>query len=289
MPRIKSVIFLTLCLLFQFSCTALKKGASNVELSEKKLQLYSQVENAVKTDDAALLEKYLGKDADINYSDKNGETLLMKAAYHNSLNCAELLLGSGADANAIAMVESIDMLSLFIAFGADVNFVGSGGTPLLVKFIREKPQEYSFELIKNGAEINVADKNGQTPLIWAVLAEKEELVELLLENGADADYRDSKGNTALYYSLSEETALKILGKNPNLQVLNLDGENIAGEKLLMAARISSKPLVRELVKAGVDINYRSYGETALAIANRKKDEEMIGLLQDLGAYEYPFQ
>jgi hypothetical protein len=62
-----------------------------------------------------------------------------------------------------------------------------------------------------GADANYRALNGQTPLIAAVLAKNVDAVRLLLENGADTSMRDMANKTASDYAGSVAGAEKALG------------------------------------------------------------------------------
>jgi hypothetical protein len=73
-----------------------------------------------------------------------------------------------------------------------------------------------------GADANYRALNGQTPLMAAVLAKNVDAVRLLLENGADMAIRDMANKTASDYAASTsgaEITLTVLNNPPSQRII----------------------------------------------------------------------
>lgn len=106
------------------------------------------------------------------------------------------------------MVASIsnkaEIVSLLIAFGADVNFDTDNGDALMVAVMNDHTQIVEI-LLTNSADPNESDARGKTPLLIAVLNENTEIVELLMKYGADQFQKDELGTSAFDYARDQKS------------------------------------------------------------------------------------
>ena len=150
-------------------------------------------------------------------------------------------------------------------------------------------------LIKNGAEINSQDKFGNTPLHNATsfVEENDDVISLLLDKGADVNAENYKKWTPLRRVClrGHQKIAKILLKNninthvrseggwtPLLEVVtgNFSGNRSASRKELLK-------LLLEYDSSSRVINAReAYGETALHIATKKNQKEIVQILLEYG-------
>ena len=100
--------------------------------------------DAAKKGDIEAVKQHLAAGADVNYRNKNGDTLLNYAAFLGHKEIVELLIENGADMNAKGLADwtplhlaaqnkQEQIVQLLIANGAEVNpytSPGFGGTPL---------------------------------------------------------------------------------------------------------------------------------------------------------------
>ena len=118
--------------------------------------------------------------------------------------------------------------------------------------VRIKRAKY---LIRLGANVNARVK-GKSVLSWAKSVNDEKLVEFLKEKGANE------------WVISQNEAVEL------------------GKKLVEAVDVNVKSEVERLIDEGADVNVRSYddkGWTALMIAVRNRNTEMVELLLQNGA------
>jgi ankyrin repeat protein len=118
----------------------------------------------------------LNKNVDVNRSDLNNQTPLMRASFYGEADIVEALLNKGATVN-----------------NQDVN----GLTALMKAVIRSEGNIRVFELlIKYGADVNLQDNNGETALSHACAIYHTEVAIFLINNGADYNLKNNNGITA---------------------------------------------------------------------------------------------
>ncbi|WP_372713867.1 ankyrin repeat domain-containing protein [Ilyobacter sp.] len=298
----KKIVFILLTFLVLIGCS---NRQTNGEIDIDNVKVTPEdVYTSIFLDDSDSVKLFLDNGFPINYKDESGETLLIKAVKGNSKNVIELLSSRGVlleertlpkvrkntnitvpGKTAIYFAENFDILNILVDKGANVNFVNSEGEPLLVYFIKHKPTEYTKLIIKNRAKVNSVDENMWTPLIWAVVNDQEEIVKELLIEGADVFFRDYQGNYAIYYAFDKNIISLLLEDGYRMNVKNKDGETIMGEVYLKCVSNGYYEEVEKLLKMGVDINYTSYGDSALSLAKENKDAKMTVLLKTSGAVE----
>jgi hypothetical protein len=120
----------------------------------------------------------------------DGFTALHLAAFFGQLEVARLLLGRGADPNAVALNES-------------------RVTPLH-SAVAAKHRDTASLLLALGASPNSVQRGGWTPLHAAARDGEEPLVDMLLLRGADATRKSDDGKTAI--DLAEEGGHGALAK-----------------------------------------------------------------------------
>lgn len=120
----------------------------------------------------------------------DGYTALHLAAYFGQLEVARLLLGRGADPNAVALNES-------------------RVTPLH-SAVAAKHRDTASLLLALGASPNSVQHGGWTPLHAAARDGEESIVDMLLLRGADATRKGDDGKTAI--DLAEESGHGALAK-----------------------------------------------------------------------------
>jgi len=150
-----------------------------------------------------MVEYLIGKGANVNLKDSEGETALLWAA-SNSLPSAKILVENGAKVNIAANdgmtpflqatlgVSSgkvtIEMCNLLRKNGANINASltkksAAGWTALHYAAVNGDIELVKY-LIRYGANVNKSTGEGSTPLFLAKLGNHEEVVQLLKKAGA---------------------------------------------------------------------------------------------------------
>jgi len=284
------------------SCSGLEKE-DILEVDKMEIP-YSMVQQSIDLDDAMSLELFLENGFDPNYISEDGETLLMNIVKNNSLKSLKVMISHGvnlevetpikkienttsydATKRAIDFVKTKKSLNMLIEAGADINYIDNLGTPLIIKFIKERNNSYVEKLILEKVDLDKSDREEWTPLMWATARKNKDIVRLLIENKANVNIIDERQNSAIYYAYDEDIIRMFLVESLNLDYKNRSGENILGEVYLRSISNSYYGAVEDIIKIGGDKNYSSYGDTPIGIATENKDKKMIELLSKLGVEE----
>lgn len=210
------------------------------------------VKTAIKNNDIAAIENFIGQGFNVNSRDENGNTPLYLALTQRHLDIAKKLIDAGADVNAPSAENGMTPLIIATSTAGKLqkkaeNIMNNaqGYTQNRVSEIKLKKyiahqmniaRKMLTMLIEQGADVNQETPFG-TPLMNAASNQwNTDLIDILLKSGAKINARDRKGRTALFY-----------------------GEILGGDK------ISTK-----LLEAGADIDIKNNaGKTYLEIT--KKD------------------
>ena len=116
--------------------------------------------------------------------------------------CILVLLGSvvasGAEFWELCRNGSFEQVEQAIKAGADVNEVGYGGVPVLVRAMENQNPKVAVLLIEHGADVNVTWGKGLTPLMAVTMTYNPlAYTKMLVEAGADVNARNEAGQTVL--------------------------------------------------------------------------------------------
>ena len=183
-----------------------------------------------------------------------------------------------------------------LAKGVDVNIREKtmGSTPLMVACSLDGTYEIIELLISKGADINIKGSyDGRTALMWAAENSKK-TVELLLAKGAEVNVKGVDGMTAFIQSIfgvlsgsvTTEVCDLLLAKGANVNA-QLTGPDATGWTALMFASSNGKlDLVKYLISKRADVHLKAKdGTTALSLAMKDKNDEIIKILKAKGAKE----
>ncbi len=182
----------------------------------------------------------------------------MSALLLNSTNSqAELLhqplaLNDSDDTRALLQAVrdgNIHDVNVLLLSGVDVNAIVDGWTALMVATIKGHG-EIARALLHRRADANIKNNEGLTALRFAVAMADIDMMQLLLSKGADVNTVDNRWWTPIMQAADEN--------------------NIECLKILLAR--------------GADLNISNEdGDTALALAERKRHEVIVYLLKRAGA------
>lgn len=143
--------------------------------------------------------------------------------------------------------ENIDILKLLIENGADIGLTDNDNQTILHKASQFASSEYVQYLLEEGAAPNKVDNDKVYPLFKACAEARLEVAKLLIQSGADVN--------------------KVTG-----------GLTFGYSPLIAATYKNSPELVEYLLSKGADKSYKSPDGTALQIAKKQGNEEIINLL-----------
>lgn len=185
------------------------------------------------------------------------------------------------------------LLKLIRHEGLDINLVSevSGWSPVHYA-TKENRLNILEKLLDIGYNVNAKAKDGTTPLHVAVLYAREDTIRTLLLRGADTMIpAGPKSQIPLHLiaSKSQANALVpmqlLLRSSPKEIRTFVDGHN--NIPLFTVIEVQNQTLARELLadytREQLTFARTDTGETAVFIATRKKDLDMLRLLVDLGA------
>ncbi|OWY99572.1 Serine/threonine protein kinase [Phytophthora megakarya] len=219
---------------------------------------------------------------DVNVTDKNRETALMKAAGNNHIDIVRYLIEHEAEVNAVndwgctalmlaARWEQLELVRCIAEHPrADVNIHDFyGGTALMKAALNGHSKVVRYLAGERGADANAADISGDTALMLAAERGHTEVVQYLADDyGANVNTKNNDGITALMWA-AERGYLGIvqcLAKHCGDVMNTMDDE---GHTALMKAVTSEQvDVVQYLIYQGnVDVNaINDWGETAYRLA-----------------------
>lgn len=203
---------------------------------------------------------------DINYTEDDGQTVLMWAANYTPYP---------------------EVIITLLNVGADVNAKNSNGnTPLILAARNNVNPEVINTLISARADVNAKSNRGNTPLLEAVINNPNpEIVKVLLKAGTDINVKDDFDLTAADYARVSD--------NPELLKLfeyevQVSSENLTEDLLRAAQNPRTTPeQIKTFIKKGIDIDdtNRDYEyRTALILAaEHNTNPDVIKTLLNAGA------
>jgi ankyrin repeat protein len=148
---------------------------------------------ACRTNNEKIVEILIDSGADIDYTDKNGDTALIHMSGSDYPNIVNILLNRGAN----------------------INFIGYIGETALFNAVRLQKENILDILLNRGANVNIKNIHGETALMVAVINGYANIVNKLITKGADQTITNNHGNTPLKF-----IERKLKNDNEELLMLN---------------------------------------------------------------------
>lgn len=157
----------------------------------------------------------LGRGANSNSQNGDGETPLMLACSKSHVAVALALLDAGCDTNIVdndgqtALHACVDdsvllpVLQRILTTVRDVNRQDDDGNSPLHIAAESNEVESVERLLQMGAKVNLQNGEGNTPLMVACSEGHQDVVEVLLRAGSETSLRNKDGATALHIAVSE--------------------------------------------------------------------------------------
>uniref|UniRef100_A0A0B7KHC8 Uncharacterized protein n=1 Tax=Bionectria ochroleuca TaxID=29856 RepID=A0A0B7KHC8_BIOOC len=202
--------------------------------------------------------------ANVDFTDKDGETPLIKACHQNNMRLAVFLLQQGADPNHKDKQGSSPLHHAIL-----------GGFEQMVQLLIPRISQQ---------QLNMSDNRGNPPIVIATLNKHKSIVQTLLCYGASCDIPGIDGLTAL--QLAAEANLHdildlMLICTADINCMNRDGYTA----LHHAALSGDSTTISKLVRGGAELNVRGgNGSTPLMLATEKRNNAAAEVLFKHGAY-----
>jgi ankyrin repeat protein len=248
--------------------------------------------SAAERGDAAAVQAFLAKGAEVNARASNGATALIVASYNGHLEVVQALLAKGAEVNATAgagwtalMGASYnghrEVIQTLLAKGADVNAKTNDGRTALDAATAGGHAEVRTLLVQAGAKPPVAGP--AEDLISAAERGDAAVVQALLAEGTDVNAKTNDGRTALIvasYNGHLELVQALLAKGAEVNAKENDGATA----LIRASQQGHLEVVQALLAKGAEVNAKAYdGGTALIQASQQGYREVAQALLAKGA------
>jgi ankyrin repeat protein len=198
----------------------------------------------------------------------------------------------GNDLRTAVTYQDLVKVKELVEAGVDINDQDeSYGTTALMMACQYNLVDIAKYLIEKGADISIQSNSGQTALMASASA-SQELFNLLIANGADFSVKDNSGYSAFTLSITgvlmERVGLEIAGKllelGADVNEAATSGAAAGYTCLMMAARNQRPDIANFLIEHGANVNAKAAdGSTALSLAEKKGDQEMVALLKKHGA------
>lgn len=203
----------------------------------------------------------------VNTVDRDGTTVLSRAAAMGYLETVRYLLQQGADVN---FTDSYGASALHAAAFGALHDLGGDELEILELLCSIK-----------GVIVDQIAKRGSTPLMSAIATGRAEAVKILLDHGAKRlDVRDDDGETPLLLAVNTRNSaiLDMLLAKGNMAMNVTDQEG--NTPLLLAARNGDTPMAALLITtSGVNINQPDQqGQTPLYHATAQGNLPLMRLL-----------
>lgn len=230
------------------------------------------------------LQTLLEQGADINSTNRYGQTALHNAIEVANVEAVTWLLAQGANPNQADIYQqtplekallpdgdlaplSEQMLAALLAKGAAINALNRHQETLLLIAVRNKTSLEKVQgLLAKGTTVNVKDSFDNTPLLEASRQGRLAVVEALVTAKADLNQQNQQGENSLHVALSmpiEQGIRHLLAPEQKLSQLS-DEER---EALTLQAENNYRKISHYLLEQGIDSNVNNQaGQSPLALA-----------------------
>ncbi|XP_065663977.1 transient receptor potential channel pyrexia isoform X2 [Hydra vulgaris] len=165
--------------------------------------------------DLKIIESFVTNGADINITDKYGQTILHEASRIWHPDVAKFILLLKADINhadkygrtplhVASAVDYPEMVKFLIEYGANKEALTFGEMQTPVHYAAKNDAVESLRLlIKFGCQIEILDSKHRTPLHVAAELDRSETAKFLVKVGANVSAYDSSGLSTLYLMIEK--------------------------------------------------------------------------------------
>lgn len=218
MMKLKAIVISFLIVtLAACSTTPTSEESSFVQENREGTNMGLPLISAAAEGDTKTVLELLKDGADINTTNKQGNTAVLAATLKNNVDTVEALIAQGADINIqnnnkdnvllYAGAEGLlDIVKLAIQAGADTTITNRfGGTALIPASDRGHVDIVEELLTNSDTDVNHLNNLHWTALLEAVILGNgdenyQQIVQLLVDHGADVNISDKDGVTPLEHA-----------------------------------------------------------------------------------------
>ena len=278
--------------------TALAKGDSEILsacmsiLDNNHTLQNSALKTSLILGDDAIVGKLIEAGVDVNITDNEGKTALMRATHNRPSAVVGKLIEAGADVNAkdehgytalmcASMNKHGEVAEELIKAEANIDARNNSGVTALMMACHHGHKMVISKLLAAGADVNAKDEHGRTALIVACDNgdEAEAVIGELINAGADVNAKDSNGCTALMvasYGGHYAVVLQLILAGADLDIQKNNGRTA----LMIAIEKGQKAVATLLILKKADVNAKNKdGDTALTIAIKNGNNDIVEELQ----------
>jgi quinoprotein dehydrogenase-associated probable ABC transporter substrate-binding protein len=241
-----------------------------------------ELDDAVLASDMQRVAFLVGKGADVNKPNEQGDTPLNVAALQRAPDLVKFLLEHHADPNMrgsdgmtplleTVMQDDVGTLKVLATHGADLESRTSDGATPLALAIAQNNLKAALALIDAGAPVNTkSTKLGLTPLMVAAGREPYEV--------SISGQRHELENVTLdpHYPDALQVARALIAHRADVNAVSASGVTA----LMLAAAHNNTPIVGLLLQSGADPNKKSPdGKTALDMAVQNGNDTVVSLIR----------
>lgn len=180
-------------------------------------------------------------------------------------------------------VDNVEMVTLLLDRGADVNATTSFGHTALIIATMEGFTSIVNELCLHSADVNIYNNEGRGALYIAAGRGYLAIVKKLILRGADIDAQDSSNMTPLMAAATSNHESVVTELCESDADVNL-AANSGVTALMLACDINNIAMVRELCNFNADVNAQNdEGSTSLLFSCREGYAYLVDILLDYGA------
>ena len=247
---------------------------------------------AVHNNDIETVNVLIRHGADPNFAQKHagGKTILMESVLKNNKEITEALLNANARINDVTKISgnnalilatihgSIECLKILLQRGSNVDQQNNNGKTALSMAAKFGSVESIEILLQHNASINVQDYSKKTALMYAAFGNHADCVKILIASGAMLDITDNEKLDALMLSLinneDDKCPLLLIRSGCSLHNVSMSGYT----PLQICVNRNRIPLIKEMIKHGVNVNQCTFHHTALWHATNQCSEECVKIL-----------
>ena len=247
---------------------------------------------AVKNRNPEAARALLDLQVDVNTPQGDGATALHWTAHWNDMETLELLIGAGANVNAVndlgvtpialaSAHQKATGVETLLAAGASPDLASETGVTPLMRAARTGSVDAARALLAGGANVNARETvREQTALMWAVAQRHPVVVRVLLENGANVHARTRTREAMVLLDADRELQRGVKTAREVGTMIKTGGST----PLLFAASHDDLESARLLLAAGANANDAAPdGNSVLVVATHSGQGELAALLLDHGA------